>query len=191
MRLVLLTIPTAVLAGLATGGRPTRLADLGLRLPFVAIAGVALQVVPVPGAASSVLLVVSFGLLVVAAAWNARRPGFVAILVGLALNFLVISLNGGMPVAERALVNSGQRGTLGELRRAGGAKHHLAGPDDVLVVLADTIPIPPPVRQAVSPGDLLVYAGAFWFIVRGMRQQGGVGSSVQLLDDRTVVEDPP
>src|SRR5581483_7136073 len=182
MRLVLLMIAAAVLTGLATGGRPTRLAELGVRLPLVAIAGIALQLLPASGVAGSVLLVGSLGLLLVAAIWNARRPGFPAILVGLALNFLVISLNGGMPVAERALVDSGQRGTLGELRRAGGAKHHLARPGDVLVLFADTIPIPPPVRQAVSPGDLLVYAGTFWFIVRGMRRPPGVGSSVHLAD---------
>jgi hypothetical protein len=42
----------------------------------------------------------------------------------------------------------------------------------VLLPLADVIGIGPPIRQAISVGDVFVHAGAFWFVVRGMRRRG-------------------
>jgi hypothetical protein len=74
-----------------------------------------------------------------------------------------------MPVTRHTLVASGQANTLSDLRSGADTKHHLASDDDALVFLGDAIPIPPPVRQAVSLGDLLTYAGAMWFVIRAMR----------------------
>jgi hypothetical protein len=75
-----------------------------------------------------------------------------------------------MPVTRAAIVGSGQADTLDEIVDEGGNKHHLAGPDDQLLFLADSIGIPPPVSQAVSVGDILAYGGAMWFVVAGMRR---------------------
>jgi hypothetical protein len=50
----------------------------------------------------------------------------------------------------------------------GGAKHHLATSSDVLLPLADVIPVPG-VDQVVSVGDVVMYAGIMWVIAAGMR----------------------
>jgi hypothetical protein len=107
--------------------------------------------------------------LLIFAALNLRLAGFALVLVGLALNLTVVSMNGGMPVTKSALVASGQGRFLSKLVHGKGAKHHLAGPDDVLLPLADVIPIPRPISQVVSAGDLVVYAGVVLLVVATMR----------------------
>lgn len=173
MAIILATLAVSVLVGLALGGRPSGLARLGLRLVALVPLGLALQLVPGSvGAVSLILLYVSFALLALFAAANARGgvPGAWLILVGLWLNFTVIAVNQGMPVSREALVRSGQLETLTALEREGGAKHHVTRPSDRLLFLADVIALGPPVRQALSPGDLIVYAGVAWMIVVGMRR---------------------
>ncbi len=177
MRLVAFTIPAAVLIGYLAGGRLGRLGTATFRWPLAGLAGIALQFAPFGGAPGYLLLVGSFVMLFVAAGVNRRLPGFVLILAGLWLNFLVIAVNHGMPVTEHALMASGQQGTLSELMNDPGAKHHLATSGDLLLPLADQIPIGSPVHQAVSVGDLLVHAGAIWFVVLGMRGVAEVGST--------------
>lgn len=171
MRLVMLTIPVAVLVGYLAGGRLGNLANVRFRWPMSGLAGIALQFAPVAGTGGTLLLVASFLFLFVAAGVNRRLPGFALILVGLWLNFVVITVNEGMPVTQHALVASGQANTLADLRSGADTKHHLASDKDELLFLGDAIPIPPPVHQAVSLGDLLTYSGAMWFVIRGMRRQ--------------------
>jgi hypothetical protein len=187
MRLALFALVGAILIGLATGGRPSHLVEVRFRWPLVGLAGVALQLIPASGTLGVALLLSSFALLALAVAANLRLPGFPLILTGLALNFLVIVVNGGMPVTAHALAASGQQATLKDLVQNGGTKHHLATSADDLVVLADDIPLGAPVRQAVSIGDILAYSGAAWFIVRGMHRRGGVGSA----GDPHIVEASP
>jgi len=187
MRLALFALGGAVLIGFLTRGRPSHLAEVQFRWPVVGLAGVALQFIPASGTLGIVVLLSSFVLLGLAVAVNIRLPGFPLILAGLALNFLVIAVNGGMPVTANALVASGQQATLKDLLEDGRAKHHLATRADDLVVLADAIPLGAPVRQAVSVGDILAYSGAAWFIVRGMHRRGGVGSA----GDPQIVESSP
>ena len=55
------------------------------------------------------------------------------------MNFLVIGLNQGMPVARQALVSSGQADTLDDLIANPYPKHHLASDDDYVVFLGDVI----------------------------------------------------
>jgi hypothetical protein len=190
MRLVVLTIPVAVLVGYLAGGRLANLANVHFRWPASGLVGIALQFAPVAGTGGTLLLVASFLFLFVAAGVNRRLPGFAVILVGLWLNFVVITVNEGMPVTRQALVASGQVDTLADLRSGADTKHHLASDRDELVPLGDAIPIPPPIHQAVSIGDLLAYSGAMWFVVRGMRRptpQAADGAETPALD----AEDPP
>lgn len=177
MRLILITFPMAIGLGYVLGGRLSNLGRVSFRWPLVGLAGVALQFAPVGGSGGYLLLVASFLLLIMAAAANWRLPGFILILAGLWLNFVVITVNEGMPVTRQALVASGQAATLQDLVDEGGSKHHLAGPADQLLFLADRFAVPAPVHQAVSVGDLFAYAGAMWFVVAGMRRT----------DDRTAV----
>jgi hypothetical protein len=169
MRLMLLVISLAVVAGSLAGGRLDRLPHAGARWAPLAVAGLALQLAPLPGRAALVLLYLSFGLLLVFAAANRGRPGFALILLGLVLNLAVIGANGGMPVARSAIVASGQQDTLGELAEDGdGVKHHLASPSTRLLPLGDVLALPPPVKQVISVGDVAIDAGIFWFVVSAM-----------------------
>jgi hypothetical protein len=165
MKLTLVVLSIALVAGMLAGGRLSNLASVRIRWTVLALLGLALQVVPVPGAVLPLaLLYASFALLAVFAVRNLRLAGFVLILVGLASNFTVIAVNGGMPVTRHALVASGQADTLSLLVRDGGAKHHLASSSDSLLPLGDVIPIKG-VDQAVSVGDVLTYLGVMWLIV--------------------------
>ena len=171
MRLVLFAFALAIALGYAFGGRLRHLGTVRFRQGWAALAGVALQFLPVTGAPGYLVLVASFVLLAFVAVLNRRLPGFALVVVGLCLNFLVIAVNEGMPVTRDALVASGQTETIDDLREAGGSKHHLATPDDDLLVLADRFGIPAPVSQAVSVGDVVAYAGVIWFVVAAMRRR--------------------
>ncbi len=170
MRLILVTFSLAIALGYLLGGRLRNFGSIRLRLPWVGLAAVGLQLVPANGPLGSALLFTSFALLLVVGVVNRRVPGFGLVVAGLCLNFLVIAVNDGMPVTHEAVIASGQADTLDDLR-AGGAKHHLATADDELLVLADRFGIPAPVRQVISIGDVLAYAGAVWFVVAGMRRR--------------------
>ncbi len=170
MRLILISFPLAIGLGYLLGGRLRNLGSIRLRFVWIGLAAVGLQLLPADGPLGSALLLASFGLLLVVGVANRRVPGFGLVVAGLCLNFLVIAVNDGMPVTAEAVVASGQTDTIDELR-SGGAKHHLATPDDELLVLADRFGIPAPVRQVVSVGDVLAYAGAVWFVIAGMRRR--------------------
>jgi Family of unknown function (DUF5317) len=170
MRFVLVTLILAVLLGYLAGGRLGRLGATRLRWPVLAFAGIALQLLPIEGTGGYAIVLASFALLAAFAVANIRHPGFALILVGLALNALVIAVNRGMPVTRAALVESDQSSTYSYLVHHGGAKHHLATGDDQLLFLGDVIPVPGPIAQAVSIGDLTMFAGISWFVVARMRR---------------------
>jgi Family of unknown function (DUF5317) len=170
--LVLGVLILAVAAGLLTGGRIERLSALRIRWAPMALVGLALQYFsPSRGAWPYALLLLSFVLLAGFAAMNLKVAGFTLILAGVCMNFLVIAVNHGMPVTEHALVASGQQDTYAELVLHGGQKHHLAGPDDHLLFLGDVTPIPPPIHQVVSAGDIVAYVGVAWVVVAAMRRR--------------------
>jgi hypothetical protein len=171
MRLVLVTFTLALIVGHLCGGRLFTLAEMKVRWPALAFVGLALQFAPLPGHAwPMAALYVSFALLFVFTLKNIRVAGFPLILIGVILNFTVIAANDGMPVTRHALVASGQASTLTYLVEHGGAKHHLAGPDDRLLFLGDVIAVRP-IQQAVSLGDIFTYGGVFWLIAAGMRRR--------------------
>jgi Family of unknown function (DUF5317) len=170
VRLILVSFPLAIGLGYLLGGRLRNLGGVRLRFLWIGLAAVGLQLLPGDGVLGSALLLTSFALLLAVGLANRRVPGFGLVVAGLCLNFLVIAVNDGMPVTTEAVVASGQADTLDDLR-ARGAKHHLATPEDDLLVLADRFGIPTPVRQVVSVGDVLAYAGAMWFVVAGMRRR--------------------
>jgi hypothetical protein len=83
----------------------------------------------------------------------------------------VIAVNDGMPVSRAAIVASGQGSTLAGLLERPGVKHHLSGPDDQLVFLADVVPVPPPVSQVISIGDLFTFGGVSIVIACAMSRR--------------------
>jgi uncharacterized protein DUF5317 len=169
VKLILVTIATATIVGLLAGGRFRFFPSIPLAWWSLVIAGVVLQFAPVGGDAGYFMLLGSFVLLLAFALLNLRAPGFILIFTGLLLNALVIVANHGMPVTRQALVSSGQEATLADLRAHGGAKHHLADTDSVLLSLADAIAIPRPIGQVVSVGDLCVHLGVGWCVAAALR----------------------
>jgi Family of unknown function (DUF5317) len=171
VRLVLGILLVALMIGFALRGRLSGLSALRIRWAPLALVGLLLQYLsPSSGPWPYALLMVSFVALAVFGAVNLRIPGFVLILAGMSMNFLVIGLNHGMPVTQRALVESGQQSTLNDLIHDGGAKHHLASPQDRLLFLGDVTPLAPPIGEIVSAGDILAYAGVGYVVVAGMRR---------------------
>lgn len=172
MRLILAAIVVAIVIGYILRGSLRNFSGARIRWPLLALAGLTLQLWPVSATNSALgfgLLMASFGLLFAFGVLNIRNPGFSLIVVGLCMNALVIGVNHGMPVQREALIRSGQGSTLKLLAEEGGAKHHLAGPNDNLMFLGDVIPVPMPIGQVVSLGDVATYAGVMWFVIASMQ----------------------
>jgi hypothetical protein len=172
MSFIVLTLAIAVALGSVLGGRLANLASLRLRWAGLAVVAFAMQLIDPPGRWPLAMLLGSFVALVVFAVANREVPGFRVILAGIAMNAAVIVANGGMPVSAAALEASGQQHTVEALTDHADAsvKHHLAGPDDTLLILADVIALPAPIAQAISLGDIVTYGGVAMVLVLGMRR---------------------
>ncbi len=170
MKLMAICMAAILVVGYLLGGRLRNVADLQIRWPGLAFVGLALQFVTGPGETVPLAcLYLSFVLLIVFTVANIRVFGFPLILAGVLCNLLVIGTNGGMPVSAHALEASDQGQFLGDLENNPYPKHHLATEDDLLRFLGDVIPVPSPVAQAISLGDILTYGGVGMVIVGAMR----------------------
>lgn len=175
MLLILIVIGSAVCIGFVAGGSFRPFERFTVHWWGVALVGLALQGVPVTSGVSrpvgTAVLVGSYVLLGAFAWVNRRLPAVWLVLTGLALNLVVIGVNGGMPVSAVALDTAG---TSAEgLSNGGTLKHHLMGPGDTLTPLADVIGIPPPVSAVISIGDVLLYAGIAVVVVAVMLGRSG------------------
>ena len=177
---VSLLFPIALLLAVgiwyAVGGSLRPFERLPLRWWPLAPIGLALQAAPVPRLAGlapstvgTAMLIASYVLLLTFVAANRQAPGFFLLFIGLALNLAVIAPNAGMPVSGYALSRSGNADAVQALQAEGGAKHHLAGPGDVLRPFGDVIAVGSPFDVVVSAGDLLVYLACGWFVFGVMR----------------------
>jgi len=122
------------------------------------------------------LLLASYAVLLLFVAANFRYIGFWLVAAGFALNTLVIALNGGMPVNDHALreaYGSSYQGTRTSLLSTGGAKHHLARADDVLLPLSDVIPVGSPVHNVFSVGDMVAIFGVAWALAEATKGPPG------------------
>jgi hypothetical protein len=176
MKLLLSVLVLSVCLGYLFGGRLDRLEELRPRWWGLVILGLGIQFIPLPNGATGTDLVIrtavlalSYSLLLTFALVNVRMPGMFLVVIGLACNMTVIVVNGGMPASAQALIDSGQEDVVAYVREQGADKHHLLTDDDRLTFLADVIAVPQPIGQAVSVGDILVYAGLTWLIVATMR----------------------
>jgi hypothetical protein len=146
-----------------------------LRFWLLAPVALAMQAIPLPAMEGTVgralpvtLLLLSYALLIWLSAANWRMPGFALVLIGVALNFVVIAANQGMPVSQSALRTTGQIEAIEELEEREDPKHHLATDEDVLRPLGDVMGIGPPFNVVISVGDIIAYAGAAIFLVGAM-----------------------
>lgn len=168
-------IVLGLVLGLLSGGRLTNIASVQLRWTWVLFAAVIVrfgteallnQGVDVVEALRLPLLSGGFALLLIALWVNRSYPGMSLAFVGILLNALVITINGGfMPIWEVALTSAG----LGAADVTSAIHVVVAGEAaDFLVrglILGDVIPIPFPIVQNVaSIGDVFLTLGLAFFL---------------------------
>jgi hypothetical protein len=174
------------------GGRMVNLGDIHLNhwwlLPLGFILQIGAQFVPRSAATWGVaLILLSYVPLLLLVIINRDRPGLWLAGLGVLMNFVVIALNGGMPVlAEAAEVASGF--APGAPLVAEGFKHVILNETSRLVFLADVIPIRiANYGQVLSLGDVFLAVGLGRFVEfelrrpirwfkRGARAQAGSAS---------------
>ena len=162
-----------LLLGWGLGGSIRNLAQLDVRLWWLVPVALLLQIAPIPRSDSGLLrylpfaaLLASFVLIAVVMAVNLRHRGFLLILLGVILNLIPIAVNQGMPVSGAAVIEVG--GSLSDVPREPGGKHHLREPGDQVTFLADVIAVREPFKAVVSVGDLVMWLGAGWFVTWAM-----------------------
>jgi hypothetical protein len=174
------------------GGRMVNLGDIHLNhwwlLPLGFVLQIGAQFVPSSSATWGVaLILLSYVPLLLLVIINRDRPGLWLAGLGVLMNFVVIALNGGMPVlAEAAEVASGFAPGAPEI--AEGFKHVILNETSRLVFLADVIPIRiASYGQVLSLGDVFLAVGLGRFVEfelrrpirwfkRGARAQAGSAS---------------
>ena len=169
----LMTVVATVLAlslaiGFLAGGSLRPFERLRIHWWGAALIGLALQASVTWDARSRsfevAALIGSYALLLAFVGVNRRVPGAALMFAGLFMNLAVIAPNAGMPVDPGALRAIGGVGVS-----VSDGKHLLATSDTVLPELGDTIPLPTPFRDVLSPGDAILYAGLAWCVVMVMR----------------------
>lgn len=166
MLFFLVTLAVAVGVALLTGGSLAKILETRLRTTWALFAALGIQVAldvfwngpsrPFP----HLLLVVSYLLLLWFCAANITLTGMGVVMIGIFLNALVITVNGGMPVRT----HGGYPDTV---------KHHAERPSDRLTGLADIIVLEP-LNQALSFGDLIMVVGLADVLVHRSRNGGRV-----------------
>jgi hypothetical protein len=149
---LLITVPLA-------RGRLTAFADLDIRRPWLAIAGIGVQILiisVIPGGSADfheAVHMLSYGLLG-AFAWSNRRiPGVPVIMAGGALNFIAIAANGGIMPADPDIAR--HMADAGEFVNSGA----MANPH--LLFLGDIFATPEswPMYNVFSVGDIVILLG--------------------------------
>jgi hypothetical protein len=177
--LLTITPPVAgVMIGYLCGGRLAGLGAVPVRAPWLVWLAAAVQFAQyfAPGVRHVMedvlgipMLVPVFGIVLTWLSINVRRwPAAIrlaglAIVLGAALNALVIGLNGQMPYNPAASARVGLPPGLE------GPKNAPAGATTRLAQLGDIIPVPV-LRKVASPGDALISGGTCLLVVLAMRR---------------------
>lgn len=161
---MLTALVLAVLTGVAArlrGGSVNSLAETTFRWTPLLVAGLVLQIAFLywepewAGGGGGLVVVLASNLTV--AVWlfaNRSLPGLFLAGAGMALNVLVIALNGAMPV----LVSSAEKAGVAESLGSASFKHERLDEDTVLPWFGDAIPVPP-FREVLSVGDVILALG--------------------------------
>jgi len=179
--LVLLVMTLAAAVALATGGRFARLADNSLTgVHWLAAAAIGQLLGSVlAGTAYPVGLIGSAVCIAVFLRLNLSHPGVGLLALGFFANAVVVALNGAMPVSAHALARAGLDNSV-----VSDARHELSDAATHLPWLGDVVPVAlPGLGQAVSPGDVLIAAGA------GLLLYSGMGGSGRIPTERAPVWD--
>lgn len=168
-------IVLSVFVALLRGGRLANLMPLQVKYIWLFFVPLLLQIIaftswgdiPISGVPlARYLYAVSMLIAIVGLVLNRHLPGVLVIAAGLALNFIVINLNGGfMPVSAAARQFAG-------LPPLTGRESNVVPMSDstILPWLTDSIPLPPflPLANVLSPGDLLILIGGIIFTQRAL-----------------------
>jgi len=170
---ILYAIPIGLLAGTLFGGRLERLAEIQFRWAWLAIAGLAIQIVLFSsvvadgiGDLGPPIYVASTAAVLAAVLRNWRVQGMAVVALGAASNLLAIAANGGvMPASPEAVASLG-----GEA--AEGFSNSVIMIDPALRPLTDIFALPGwvPAANVFSIGDVLIGIGVAAVIALGMRE---------------------
>lgn len=169
---ILYAIPIGIVAGYLLGGRLDRLGDVRFRWGWLAIVGLAVQIVLFSGPVADVvgdlgppIYVASTAAVLIAVIRNWRIPGLALVAVGAASNLAAIAANGGvMPASPDAVAALGTA--------AGpGFSNSVVMADPALRPLTDIFALPTwiPFANVFSVGDVLIGVGVAIVIAVGMR----------------------
>jgi Family of unknown function (DUF5317) len=155
-----IAVGVALVLPLLTGGSYTRLVMTDWRWSALLFVGLGLQLalefLPIPESRWNDigfgLLVASYVLILGFCARNLLLRGMAIVLIGVACNAVVITVNRGMPVEVPPdwLSKSWVEPTI---------KHHPKDDDDQLLFLGDIIVLRAPFDSAISFGDLIIAVG--------------------------------
>jgi Family of unknown function (DUF5317) len=170
---VLYAIPIGIAVGFLMGGRLDRLGELRFEWGWLAIAGLAVQVVLFSGlvggavgrGVGEAIYVASTGAVLVAVWRNLGVPGLPLVALGAISNLVAIVANGGiMPTTHAALAAAG-------LSAEEGFSNSAVVADPAVAPLTDIFAMPPwlPFANVFSVGDVLVGLGIVLVIAFGMR----------------------
>jgi hypothetical protein len=185
--LVLVVLVLASCAASATGGRFGNLAGNTLSgVHWLAAAAIGQLLGSLfGGTAYPVGLLGSAVCIAIFLRLNLRHPGVGLLALGFFSNAVVVALNGAMPVSLRALERAG----VGDAVLTD-PRHELSDGATQLSWLGDVVPVAlPGIGQAVSPGDVLIAAGAGLLLYTSMGASGRVPvQSVPQWDDLSEAE---
>ncbi len=174
MLVLAVALITGIAAGFARGGRLRNLEHLDLRLSWLVLVALGIQIVifsplgaPLSEAIAIAAHLSSYALLLTFALLNRRHAGICVAGIGTALNVIAIAANGGyMPTTERALSFAGL-----DVER-GAHNNSLLDEGVRLLPLGDIMAVPdwvPLVANVFSIGDVLIAAGVALLLATAMR----------------------
>lgn len=171
-----LVLFVALVVAVVRGGRLSNLGDIRLRLWLILPLAFAMQagtaLLPDRGWTATLgfwLILLSFLFLLLVIVANKDRKGMWLAGLGVAMNFVVIAVNGGMPVLEgAAVVASGFESGLSVMS---GMKHVPLDESTRLAFLADVIPLRLAGQgQVLSLGDVFLAVGIGRFLEAELRR---------------------
>lgn len=180
MALMALGLLVSLAVGMVRGGRLDRLVEFEFRAFWAVIAAFALQYLLNSADATRPSPVVSFFIPIHVAVYailgyalwvNLATPGVKVIAAGVALNFLVIAVNGmRMPVSVDVMRWAGMPSQVAFLETGKALTHVALEPATRLKFLGDVLAIPRPFPSpsAFSFGDVLMLVGVFILVQAAM-----------------------
>lgn len=166
MAWVVFVLILSVVVGALRGGRLHNLLDVEARAWWLLLIGFGLQLVAslLPAANRSLavaLLLFSYAPILMMVAMNRHAPGMWIAGIGILMNFIVIALNGGMPVLAASVEIAG-----GNPDAVLGGKHVVLDAATRMPFLGDIIPLP---GTVISMGDVFLAIGLGVFAEEQMR----------------------